>query len=206
MGAAHPGLEELVREQLKRGTRLAAICELVKERFGESIALSTLHSYWQRRFAPDVEQQRKAYQQTRARVDVLMEEMKGGDKDAAEIVRLLVQSQIFERSSELASADPMELVKEDRRRAEAEGRMEIERGKLKIAQQTTDIDRERLEKEKKELELKVAQYEARDRQAKEEIDEAEQKLGKGESLTVQDINRIRERVFGLAPLGGESVG
>ncbi len=50
-----------------------------------------------------------------------------------------------------------------------------------------------------ELELKVKQFQTQQEQGKKAVEEASEKLGKGESLTVEDINRIRERTFGLPP-------
>lgn len=56
-----------------------------------------------------------------------------------------------------------------------------------------DLDKERLDLDKKKFEQIKSK-------ADKVTNEAAQKLGKGRALTVDDINRIRERTFGLGPV------
>lgn len=196
LAALHPGLEDYVRLQMQHAVGLAEIAAGVKEKFGEAIAVSTLHSYWQRRFAPDLEQQKSAYRNARAKADLLLELSANGDRDASEIVKLMVRSEILNKAEELAGADAVDLVKLDLRRQEGEGRMEIERGKLAQAERELQLKRDELELEKQKLEAQIAREH---RDLEEATHEAEQKIGSGESLTAADIARIRERVYGIAP-------
>lgn len=70
----------------------------------------------------------------------------------------------------------------------------IEAVKEKFKEESLGRASERLKQEQSELQQRV----------QEAIDEAEQKPGRGRSLTLDDINRIRERVFGLPPLAPRS--
>ncbi len=50
------------------------------------------------------------------------------------------------------------------------------------------------------LELEKKKFEESKRKFEKATSEAAEKIGKGKSLTVEDINRIRERTFGLPPV------
>lgn len=194
----HPGLEEFVRSGLASGSPLSEICADVRSKFGVALAISTLQSFWQRRFAPDLEAQKRTYQNARARADLLLDLSKQGDRDASEIVKLIVRSQILEKGEELAHADALDLVKLDLRRTEGEGRMEIERGKL-------SLERERQQTERERLQLEREKFEASVKQALDEAEnEAETKSREGQPQSPAEIvDSIRQRVWGLGPRTGE---
>src|SRR6266851_573189 len=61
----------------------------------------------------------------------------------------------------------------------------------------TDIAKQRVELESKKLEQII-------RIAEKETNEAAKKIGKGGKLTIDDINRLRERTFGLPPVERKS--
>jgi hypothetical protein len=64
----------------------------------------------------------------------------------------------------------------------------------------TEIKERKVEAESKLVALKEREFEMRKRKFEEQTDKAARKLGKGQSLTIEDINRIRERTFGLPPI------
>lgn len=138
----HPGLEAAVREQMKLGRSLQQVAEILLKGFGVTIAVSTLHSYWRRRFNPDYEAEREAYRKAKAQVDVLVSEC-GADpsKDATQILAMLVKSAIFKQQERLEEADVLKLLAEERKRQEIEQRqqeIEIEKGKLQVALQNAE--------------------------------------------------------------------
>ena len=57
----------------------------------------------------------------------------------------------------------------------------------------TEIAKERVELDRKKLEEFI-------RKADKSTNEAAKKIGKGGKLTIDDINRLRERTFGLPPV------
>jgi hypothetical protein len=73
-------------------------------------------------------------------------------------------------------------------------RGETDRKRLALDTEKLALDKQRVENEKQDLQLRIDRAK---KNFEEASGEAEQKLGKGESLTLDDINRIRERTFGL---------
>lgn len=154
------GLENLVREEMQKGTGLSSISEKLASSFPTAprLAISTLHSYWQRRFAPDLEEQRRTFLAAKARADLLLELERSGDLSAQEIVALIVREKIFEKAEELAVADPLDLVKLDLRRQEGEGRLKVEQGKLAIEDRKVTVAEGNLALENRRLELEVEKF------------------------------------------------
>jgi hypothetical protein len=84
--------------------------------------------------------------------------------------------------------------------AQNERRMDLEERKTKAIEERNRLQAIKIDTEKKALELKIQQLEAQQKKAEEAVEQASEKIGKGESLTIGDINRIRERTFGLPPV------
>lgn len=84
--------------------------------------------------------------------------------------------------------------------SQAERRMDLDERKTKALEERNRVQAIKIETEKRALELKIAQLEEQQRKAEEAVEQASEKIGKGESLTIDDINRIRERTFGLPPV------
>lgn len=61
-----------------------------------------------------------------------------------------------------------------------------------VRERTVAVDERKLVQMEKDAELKRKRFQR-------EMDAAEKKVTKGEALTVADINKIRERVFGIGP-------
>jgi hypothetical protein len=193
-----PGLEDYVRAELERGTGIDAIVAGLVEKFGAEAKVSRMAvwNYHQRRFAPDLAAQKAAYQNARARADLLLEMQKRDDRDANEIVALIVKSQILEKSEELSGADPLDLVKLDLRRQEGEGRMEIERAKLQQADRELALKRDELALEREKFEQLVKQS------LTEVENEVANKTREGRELSPKEVvDNIRERIFGIGPRG-----
>jgi Protein of unknown function (DUF3486) len=178
----HPGLETFVRELMKLGTPYFKIHEQVMERFGVEIGVSTLQSYWRRRFNPDLEAERHEYRKAKAQVDVLVSECGADpDKDATQILALLVRSAIFKQQEKLEEADVMKLLAEERKRQE----VEIQRGQLQVALTNAETA-------KKEAEAKAARLEKERDAVKEAIGGAESNEGKD----AEALQLIRE-IYGI---------
>lgn len=166
----HPGLRQLIDLMLDGHGGLAEIREAVKEKFGEEIATSTLGSYKLKRWRP----RRDWIDAIKNRAQAFSELISDGK------MADIQQAQLFEQ---------IQAAMDDGARLDPEFAMSEQRKLLAL-----QLKREQLEQSKKALELKIQQM---TKQTEEAIDEAEQKTKRGESLSVADINRIRERVFGL---------
>jgi hypothetical protein len=75
-----------------------------------------------------------------------------------------------------------------------------ELGWLVNDQQKLQLKGRQVEAETKRVQLLEREFDIRKRKFDEETDKAARKLGKGQRLTTDDINRIRERTFGLPPI------
>lgn len=182
----HLGLEEMVRSLMSSGKSYDSIRVAVIEKYGVEIAISTLSSFYQRRFAPDLQAQAQAIRNARARVELLRQSEKDGDGDAGEMIRLMLQAQILEHAEDLGAADPLELLKESRRHEEGKGHLEIERGKLAVAEK--DSESKRIEAEAK---LKEAERKSKELEAKlEAVQATVKKVGTVEGHDVSDHSPI----------------
>lgn len=191
LDAVHPGLKNFVNEQLEKWTSLTDIAEALKELYDEDVNVQVISNYKNIVWWKEQEAEVKARRDARARFAVLDEEKKKDPNgDAAKVIETLVEGAILQQHEKLAEEKPLDLLREMRHWREAAGNFQIEKGKL-------ELDKQRLVNETEELKLKMAQFQ---RNVEEATDEAKEKLGKGESLTVEDINRIRERTFGLPPI------
>lgn len=85
-------------------------------------------------------------------------------------------------------------------RAEALGKLVFLLSKLITAQ----AKEKSVEIESRKLDLARKKFEELRAKGDKATNEAAAKLGKGRTLTIEDINRIRERVFGLAPAAAGS--
>ena len=76
--------------------------------------------------------------------------------------------------------------------------------RLLVQQKRLDIMSERTKAETKRVELLERDFEMRKRKFDEETDTAARKAARGKAITTDDINRIRERTFGLPPIAGST--
>lgn len=77
-------------------------------------------------------------------------------------------------------------------------------GELLAQQRKLEIQEQKVQTETKRVALLEREFEMRKRKFDEETDKAARKLGKGKQLTADDINRIRERTFGLPPVAAST--
>jgi len=75
----------------------------------------------------------------------------------------------------------------------------LEFGHLVAKFKRIELAKEKVEAEGRKIALLEEEAERKRKLFDRQTNEAARKLGKGEGLTIQDINRIRERVFGLPP-------
>src|SRR5260370_9392895 len=76
----------------------------------------------------------------------------------------------------------------------------LDLGLLLAQERKLEIQEKKVEAEAKRVTLLERDFEMRKRKFDEETDKAARKLGKGKQITTDDINRIRERTFGLPPV------
>jgi hypothetical protein len=76
--------------------------------------------------------------------------------------------------------------------------------RLLVQQKRLEIMDERTKAETKRVELLERDFEIRKKKFDEETDKAARKAQRGKAITTDDINRIRERTFGLPPVAGST--
>jgi hypothetical protein len=156
----------------------AVISARYAEKFGKHLAASTIHSHLQRR----LEVQRKRT------LELLAEKRATCQLIGTDGLDFAAQAQIWEAVQGMSAGQLILLRRVETKRKELE---------LKEKAQAT---------RNQELELKVKQFESQQVQAKEAIEETEQKVAGGRAVTREDIDRIRERVFGLPARGTQATG
>lgn len=195
----HPGFEVWVKDRLAKENRtpFAELARLAREEFvcnrhspkvcQIEIAERSLANYWERRFNREQTALSEAYLEAYGKGQALLQMFRQNPNlDRDELVQMLVTSGILTNQARLAEADPLKLLAEQRKRIELEQHA-----------QEIEIDRGKLETEKGKLELQIE----KSRQAVEETThEAAKQIGEGRSATLEDINHIRERTFGLPPI------
>jgi hypothetical protein len=77
-------------------------------------------------------------------------------------------------------------------------------GELLNQEKKLDIQGQKVKAETKRVELLERDFEIRKRKFDEETDKAARKAQRGKAITTDDINRIRERTFGIPPIAGSS--
>jgi hypothetical protein len=80
--------------------------------------------------------------------------------------------------------------------AQNERRLDLEERRMKALERRNELQKEKNELERSRVEMQIAKFK---QDVKEATDEAAKQIQNGKSLTVDDINHIRERVFGLPP-------
>jgi hypothetical protein len=169
-----PGIVQDVNDHFLEGMTGEEMLKYLFETYGiDDIPLSTIYYHRLTRtvaWKQEIRERKAAY----AAMAELVDE-KGLD-DAA-------KSQLWEICQQMTPAQLLVM-----------RRVETDRQRLALDTEKLALDKQRVENEKQDLQLRID----RAKKAFEEASgEAEQKLGKGESLTLDDINRIRERTFGL---------
>jgi hypothetical protein len=197
LGLAHPGLLEFVEQASRDRMPFPQIAAAIREQYEEEISPQTLSNHYLLRIWKKKDAEIKSYTDALGQGRALLELQKENPTaERQDLIEAFVDVGIITQKQRLMESDPLKLMAERRRRAEGQGRFKIETGKLEIEQKRLELDAQRLEKENRELQLKIDRY----RQTMEEVtDEASQQIASGKPVTLEDINRIRERVFGLPP-------
>jgi len=155
----------------------------------EPLAVSLVHRWYDIR----VEQvQREVMQQaerSRALAQVFATK---GYKDLPEAALNALTSEVFAVMEAGGPAD----------REKALGNLVFVLSKLMTAQ----ANQQRVQLEKEKIELAKKKFEELRAQGAKATDEAAAKLGEGKAITLADINRIRERTFGLPPIQRAAAG
>ena len=175
----HPGLRLEVDLLLDRGGRtpgqgtLEDVQKLLAQKYEEAVPINTISNYKQHRWLIEKLRLRELKEIFRA----VKEEL--GEAAISETTQARILELLDEAMRNGAKLDPHFLLKEQRLWAQHEVKLE----ELRQAKQKLEIE---IEKSK---------------QAMEEVThEAAQKTGEGKSITLDDINRLRERSWGLPPL------
>jgi hypothetical protein len=174
LDAQHPGLRQRVDLMLDAQETLEAIVKRVKAESGEDVPQQTISSYKQRRWLP-----------ARLRIAELKESFRAikdeiGENAIAESTQARIMELLDHAIRAGAKFDANLLLIEQRKWAEA------------------DLKRQQVEQANKQLELKI---EAAKRSLEESAEEATKKVAGGGQITIEDINKIRARTFGLPPIG-----
>ena len=175
----HPGLRLEVDLLLDRGGRvpgqgtLEDIQQMLGEKYAETLPINTISNYKQHRWLIEKLRLRELKEIFRAVKDEL------GEAAISETTQARILELLDEAMRNGAKLDPHFLFKEQRLWAQHEVKLE----ELRQAKQKLEIE---IEKSKQAVE--------------EATHEAAKKTGEGQSLTLDDINRIRERTFGLPAL------
>lgn len=150
--------------------QLEEITREVEQKFGCKLARNTVSKYKNKCWAPA----RPAVQEMQRRLQVIEERL--GPAAITESLKATLAEEFHKAI-----------------RAGQELGAEFTANQLRLwAQQEANL--ERIKNEKLKLELQVEEMKNR---VKSSVDEAEDKIRGGEPITVDDINRIRERTFGL---------
>lgn len=108
------------------------------------------------------------------------------NKDLPDAVRNALGDQIFSLMQSADASDKQQFRKEL-----------LNLGMLLAEHRKLDIREQKQKTDERVLEMKIQQMK---RQFDKEANDAAKKLGKGKPITEDDINRIRERTFGLPPV------
>jgi hypothetical protein len=169
-------LELAVSKMLDAGERLETIAAFLREQTGEDVPPQTISSYKQRRWLAEKRRIRERIETSEALLQVI------GKHGISNVTQAEIYRVVDEALRGHAKIDPHFALREQRLWAVHQANVE------------------KIETEKRRLELEIE----RSRRAIEEAtDEAKRKIGSGEQLTLEDINRIRERTFGSPVASGE---
>jgi hypothetical protein len=116
-----------------------------------------------------------------------------GMKDLPETVRTAISDQLF---GMMQNAD------EKSRHKVVAGMLAL--GELMAQQRKLEIQEQKVQAETKRVQLLERDFEMRKRKFDAETDKAARKAQRGKAITTDDINRIRERTFGLPPIAGSA--
>ena len=114
-------------------------------------------------------------------------------KDLPETVRTAISDQLF---GMMQNAD------EKSRHKVVAGMLAL--GELLAQQRKLEIQEQKVQAETKRVDLLERDFEMRKRKFDQETDKAARKAQRGKAITTDDINRIRERTFGLPPIAGSA--
>ena len=170
----HPGLQLDVDTMLQNNALLAEIQSTLQKKYSVSVSHQTLSKYKQKRWLPSLQRIQDRMERTQAAIKVIKKE---GDSDFA---RAYIFQELDEAERRGEHVPPEVLLREQRLRVEL---------RLQFQQ---------LEQTKRKLQLGIEK-------AALELDATTREAAKGgRNFTIDDINHIRERVFGLPPIDPES--
>lgn len=156
----------------------AAIAEKIKAETGEVAAERTIG---RRKAEWEAEQSRR--QAAREQMEDLLEAMRSGDRTASEMVNALALDALMRDPARLTDADPIALQQ------------------TSIQAERVRLQREQVAIKKRQIELDEKKFEAMQQREKKAIETAtalEQKAASGQTVTPEEIRKIRE-VYGLEP-------
>lgn len=114
--------------------------------------------------------------------------MKAENWESAEIIRALVTDRLMSDPDAYLAVDPAKLQSQNLYAEE----LRIKREKLELQRQRHELDVQ-----------KFRAMQTREQRAIQAADELKEKAGRGETLSVADLNRIRE-IYGLPPVEGKA--
>ncbi len=165
----------------------AKICAEYQERFSKHLAESTVYSYIERRWLPS----KVEAEQTVALAKEFIN-LRGQNPEIPEdvLLRGFLRQRQASRGFQEGPIEPETVISAEL----SMRRLDIEERRVKAIEEKNRIANEKVALDVKRLQLQLKRMQ---KEVERATHEAEKKIGKGESLTRADINRIRERVFGL---------
>jgi hypothetical protein len=190
LDAKHPGLVKQVREWYASHLTHTQVAALIQEVYGEEVSIQACSNFYSLRIWKEQEKDRASYREMRNKVKILLEEQRENpESDSAKIVECFTMEGVMQQQGQFAQVDPMKLLAELRKWKTLETQKEIETGKLQVALQNSETEKQRLafdlEKEKREHERE-----------KEAVREAAKDGAKDPQATVQ-------RILGIYGLSGQ---
>ena len=167
---------------------LDEMCAMLREKHELTVPASTLH-HSLKQFAKEIGKREKLA------MEIYRKRRKFFDENPDADPRVLAEHAI---TFDLL-LDPKEKI--DREKllylAQGEAHIKLRERELAVKEAANHLKEQHLELERKRVGLLELRIESAKRRMEEATDEAKGKIGSGQQLTLEDINRIRERVYGL---------
>jgi hypothetical protein len=124
------------------GATLDEVMAAIKEETGEEIGASSLHRYFSKVVAVERQSRQAIKRRIQAMIDATREDPACTE---GEILKALSYEAALAKRDEADQLDLGFLIQEQRRREEAQGRMQIEKAKIEIDRERNQIERDKLQ-------------------------------------------------------------
>lgn len=185
-----PAGRAIVEAAFAAGVPYDAVVEQLQEETGEKVSRSAVSRYYRSHWKESAARARDLSLQSTQLVDAL--KIKPTD-ELTETIRGLLALGLMERSSELASLDPVKALSEQRHREE----LRLREKELDLKKQEIELGVEQLKQRAKEAEVKIETARVKLARIASQLDGAAKQAGRGKALSPEALKKIREECFGL---------